>query len=224
MAVAQQVLAELSALGTEQNRKVYRRHGTGDNLYGVSYADLGKVAKRIKTDHELALDLWASGNHDARVLALMVADPKRVDEATLDAWVRQTGNYTLADALAVFVAKTPFLRAKAEEWSPSEDEWVGTTGWDLVAHLAMQDASLPDAYFEGYLATIERQLHASKNRVRYAMNSALIAIGTRNLALEALALGVAARLGKVVVDHGETGCKTPDAATYIAKARARKAR
>ena len=70
-----QVLQELEALGKEQTRKTYRRHGVGENQYGVSYADLGKLKKRLKTDHALALKLWASGNHDARILALMIADP-----------------------------------------------------------------------------------------------------------------------------------------------------
>jgi 3-methyladenine DNA glycosylase AlkD len=222
MATTEQVLEELSELGTAQNRKVYRRHGTGDNLFGVSYADLGKVVKRIKTDHDLAQGLWASGNHDARVLAMMVADPKRADEATIEAWVGEAGNHVLADALAGFVAKTPFARAKAEEWSRSPDEVIGTAGWDLVGSLALSDKSLPDEYFAEYLDTIERDLHGSKNRVRYAMNTALIAIGMRSPSLEAQALGVAARIGKVEVDHGETGCKTPDAAVYIARAKARK--
>jgi 3-methyladenine DNA glycosylase AlkD len=222
MATTEQVLGELSALGTAQNRKVYKRHGSGDNLFGVSYADLGKVVKRIKTDHDLAKGLWASGNHDARVLALMVADPARADEATIEAWVAEADNYVLADAVAGFVAKTPFARAKAEAWSRSQDEWVGTAGWDLVGSLGLGDRSLPDEYFKDYLGRIERDLHDSLNRVRYAMNTALIAIGMRSPELEQKALAVAARIGKVEVDHGETGCKTPDAATYIVRAKARK--
>ena len=73
-----QALAKLKALGTAQNRKVYARHGVTREAFGVSYANLGKLVREIKVDHELALGLWKSGNHDARVLATMVADPEEV--------------------------------------------------------------------------------------------------------------------------------------------------
>src|SRR3990172_1099061 len=95
---AAEVLAELNKMGTEQNRKVYARHGVGPNMYGVSYANLGALKKKIKVDHGLALDLWASGNHDARVLATMIADPKQADDELLDGWVRDLDNYVLTDA------------------------------------------------------------------------------------------------------------------------------
>jgi hypothetical protein len=85
----------------------------------------------------------------------------------------------------------------------------------------MNDPTLPDAFFEPHLARIERDIHAEKNRVREAMNNALIAIGMRDDALEARALAVAQTIGKVHVDHGETGCKTPDALSYIRKGRDR---
>jgi 3-methyladenine DNA glycosylase AlkD len=76
----------LESLGTAQNRKVYPRHGVGENLFGVSFADLGKLTKQIKKDHALALQLWQTGNHDARILATMIADPQEMDENTLQSW------------------------------------------------------------------------------------------------------------------------------------------
>jgi hypothetical protein len=88
----------------------------------------------------------------------------------------------------------------------------------------MKDDELPDEYFENHLEMIERGIHSAKNRVRAAMNGALIGIGMRNSRLEKKALAAAARIGRVEVDHGETGCKTPDAAAYIRKAAARKKR
>jgi hypothetical protein len=84
----------------------------------------------------------------------------------------------------------------------------------------MQDATLPDSYFEPLLDRIAHDLHGSKNRVRYAMNNVVIAIGVRSDALEAQAVDAAQRIGKVIVDHGETNCKTPDAIPYIQKTRA----
>lgn len=99
---------------------------------------------------------------------------------------------------------------------------MGRAGWRALAHDAMSDDELPDDYFESYLDIVEKDIHSRKNRVRDAMNSALIAIGTRNPRLEKKALGVAKAIGKVEVDHGETGCKTPEAADYIRKANQRK--
>lgn len=218
-----EILQELEALGTEQTRKTYQRHGVRANMYGVLFGDMGKLKKRIKTDHALALRLWASGNHDARILATMIADPQQIDSATLDSWVRDLDNYVIVDAFSSFVGSSPLARQKAEQWIESDDEWTGDAGWSLIGQLALKDPSLPDAYFEPYLARIERDLHGSKNRVRHAMNGAVIAIGVRSDVLEAEAVAAAERIGKVVVDHGKTDCKTPDAIAYIAKTRARRA-
>ncbi len=217
-----EILAELVSLGSEQTRKTYARHGVGANQYGVSYAALGKLKKRLKINHPLALSLWASGNHDARILALMIADPQGADSALLDQWVRDLDNYVISDALSAYVAATPLAQVAAEQWVQSGQEWIGATGWNAMAHLALHDSALPDAYFESYLDQITRDLHASKNRVRHCMNNALIAIALRSAALEAQAIAAAQQIGKVVVDHGQTNCKTPAAIPYIQKAKARK--
>ena len=219
--VSTNILRELESLGTEQNRKIYRRHGAGNNLYGVSFANLKDLAKKHKANHQLALELWASGNDDARVLATMIADPKLADDSMIEGWASDLTNYGLADALEGFVAKTALVRQKAEEWIQSDEEWRGSMGWQLVGHRALHDKDLPDDYFERHLQTIERDIHSAKNRVRYSMNGALIAIGMRNENLKTKALAAAERIGKVEVDHGETGCKTPDAVPYILKASAR---
>src|SRR3990172_2622277 len=100
------VMKQLESLGTEQNRKVYRRHGVGDNMYGVSYANLGKLKKRIKVDHDLAQKLWATGNHDARILATMIADPEQTTDKLLESWARDLSNYVLTDAFSAFAAQT----------------------------------------------------------------------------------------------------------------------
>jgi 3-methyladenine DNA glycosylase AlkD len=208
-------MQQLQELGSAQNRKVYARHGVGNNMFGVSYGNLNKLAKAARTDQSLARELWATGNHDARVLATMAADPSQADERLLDQWLADLDSYVITDAFSGFVGKTQLARAKGEEWIGSDEEWPGRAGWHQVAHLAMNQPELPDAYFAAHLSTIENEIHARKNRVKDAMNSALIAIGIRNAALEEQALAAAARIGKVEVDHGETGCKTPDAAEYI---------
>ena len=211
----QEAIQQLHEMGTAQNRKVYARHGVRENMFGVSYANLNKLAKAARKDHSLALELWATGNHDARVLATMVADPSRAYESLLDEWLADLDSYVITDAFSGLAGKTGLAQVKGEEWIGSDGEWPGRAGWHLIAHLAMKNQDLPDTYFTAYLATIEGTIHVSKNRVKDAMNSALIAIGIRNDVLEEQALAAAARIGKVEVDHGETGCKTPDAADYI---------
>lgn len=212
-----EAMKQLEAFGTEQNRKVYARHGVKPPAFGVSFANLRALGKKIGLDTKLALELWVTGNHDARVLATIVADPKEMSSAQLDAWAKDLSNYVLCDALSGVAAKSPHARAKLEKWDASKNEWIGRAGWTLLAHLAMEDHALPDAFFEERLETIERDIHRQKNYTRYGMNAALIAIGGRGGALMKRALAAAKAIGTVEVDHGETGCKTPDAAPYIRK-------
>ncbi len=211
----QEAIKQLQEMGTAQNRKIYARHGVRENMFGVSYANLNKLAKAVRKDHSLALELWGTGNHDARVLATMVANPSGADESLLDKWLADLDSYVITDAFSGFAGKTGLAQVKGEEWIGSNEEWPGRAGWHLIAHLAMKNQDLPDTYFNYHLETIENEIHTRKNRVKDAMNSALIAIGIRNETLEEQALAAATRIGKVEVDHGETGCKTPDAADYI---------
>lgn len=217
-----QALQQLEAAGSAQTRKTYARHGVGPKMFGVSYAVLGKLTRQIKRDHALALGLWASGWHDARVLATMIADPLQADAALLDRWVADCDIRALPGAVAKFAAGSALAEAKAAEWRADARESVAVTGWDLVAELALE-STVPDATFAALLKTIEREIHQAPNHVRYAMNGALIAIGVRNPKLEKLAVAAAKRIGKVEVDHGDTSCKTPDAVAYIAKTKARRA-
>ncbi len=200
---------------------MYPRHGITDGLFGVSYANLGTLRKKIKVDHGLAGELWATGNHDARILATMVADPEQLDEAQLDAWVADLSDYVTTDAFAKVAATSEPAVAKMQQWTRADGEWIERAGWLVLAGLALGRPELPDSFFADYLPVIERDAHGAKNRVKDAMNSALIAIGSRSDGLEAAALEVAERLGGLDVDHGETGCKTPLAAAYIPKSRAR---
>lgn len=209
------VLKELEGFGTEQNRKVYGRHGVGENQYGVSFGNLRALGKRHLGDQRLAEELWATGNNDARVLATIIADPDAMTGKLIDTWRKELDNYVITDAFTGLVARTPHCRKKMEKWATAKAEWTSRTGFGLLAHLAMRDPTLPDDYFEAYLEMIEQEIHTRKNRTRDAMNSALIAIGIRNRKLQSKAIAAAKRIGKVEVDHGETGCKTPDAVDYI---------
>jgi 3-methyladenine DNA glycosylase AlkD len=217
-----EVMRELESMGTAQNRKIYGRHGVAGRMFGVSYANLGKLRKKIKIDHELAVALWASGNHDARVLATMVADPGKLTGRDLDAWVKELDNYVLTDAFSGLAGRSAAARKKLDRWIKSRSEWARSAGWNLVSGMALHAEEADDSVLEAYLEIVESGIHSAPNRVRHSMNMALISIGMRNAALEKKAVAAAGRIGKVEVEHGETSCKTPDAAAYIRKARARK--
>ncbi|XXT44645.1 DNA alkylation repair protein [Sorangium sp. So ce513] len=209
-----EVMSELERLGTEQNRTVYRRHGATDPLFGVSFAHMNALAKRIKRDHELAEALWATGNSDARTLAAAIADPARFTREALDAWLDGLRSPLLIDLFVKHIAlKTPFARDAMERWTASDDEWTGRAGWTLLGALAAEDPSLPDSVFEERLSAIEASIHRAKNRAREAMNSALISIGARNEPLRGAALTAARRIGKVDIDLGDTGYRAPPDAT-----------
>lgn len=218
-----EVMKELESFGTEQNRKVYTRHGVDTQMFGVSYANIEKLRKKIKRDHALSESLWNTGNHDARILATMIADPDQLTTKQVDSWSKDLTNYVITDAFVKLLGNSPLAQKKAEQWAKSKDEWIGSGGWLLIGIVASKENDLPDNYFEDYLKTIEDKIQTSKNRVKYSMNLALISIGLRNDKLEKKALAAAKRIGKVEVDHGETGCKTPIAAEYIAKVKQRKA-
>ncbi len=136
-------------------------------------------------------------------------------------WAGDLDCYPIADAFASYVARTPLAFTKAEAWSQSNEEWVGSAGWLLVAYLS-RNKMLADSYFEQRLEVIRRDIKKAKNRVRHNMNNALIGISLRSAALQREAVAVARAIGKVEVDHGQTACTTPDAEAYILKARAHK--
>jgi len=214
-----EIMQQLESLGRESHRKTYVRHGITEPAFGVSYADFKIIVKKIKKNHALAIQLWETGIYDARILATMIADPKQLSLEHIDTWVKQLTSYATTDAFAGMVAGSPFIQAKMMEWIQTDNEWICCAGWNLLAHLALEHPDLPDEFFYPYLTTIQNHIHQGKNRVRYNMNNALIAIGRRNDTLKEKALAVAKIIGKVEVDHGPTWCKTPLAEEYILRER-----
>lgn len=213
-----QVMQALEQAGSEQTRKTYRRHGAPEPMFGVSFATLKTLLKQIGVDHELALALWETGNFDARNLALKVADPAQMDVATLDRWARSGATRTCKDYVAALAGESGQGRVCAEAWLSDADAAVRAIGWSMIGVLAMGDPDAGDERFLARLAEIEQHIHAVSNAEREAMNLALIAIGSRNPALREASSATATRIGTVHVNHGDTACKTPDAASYIDKA------
>jgi hypothetical protein len=224
---AKKMLSELKSLGKESGAKTYRRHGATGEVWGVSYADFGKIKKRIGVDQELADALWDSGVHDAGVLAAMVADPQCIAVGTLDRWARRVESHMLAWELGNLAGRSRHGRSRAEKWTRARSDLVAASGWNTVAVLAeggaprgapeVSDPALDEDWFAARLREIEEGMEAAGNRTRYSMNTALIAIGARGGRLQKSAIAVARRIGKVEVDHGDTSCKTPDAESYILK-------
>ena len=212
-----EALAALEAAGNPATLATYRRHGVAGPAFGVKLGDLDPVRKRAGTDAALASALWATGNHDARVLACRVADPKALSAAQLEAWIADVRDYVLADALAGLAAKSPHRARLGEAWRADEREYVGRLGWRMIARRAMAEPDLPAALLEAWLGQIQADLPRAANRTREAMHDALIAIGGTRADVRPRALAVARAVSPVVIDHGETGCKTPDAVAYIEK-------
>ncbi|MBX3436827.1 MAG: DNA alkylation repair protein [Planctomycetaceae bacterium] len=218
----QQVMSALQSMGTAQNRKVYARHGAGENVFGVSFAELRPFAKRMGVDHPLAEELWATGNSDARTLATLIADPQSFTAASADQWVGSISYSLLADMLAPVIARSPLAKSKLAKWTRSRKEYIRQCGYVLLCCLLKDHPQqVDDATCRRFLVAIEAQIHDSPNRARHAMNMAVTAIGIYRPELREEAIASARRIGRVDVDHGETGCRTPDAEAYILKAAAR---
>lgn len=213
----QEVMSTLEKAGSTQTRKTYLRHGAPEPMFGVSFATLKTLYKRIKIDQELAEALWETGNFDARNLAVKIADPAAIAAKELDRWAGSATAPMCGAYVGHLAAESPHGQAKVEKWLASADVTTRSAGWCLVAALAMIDEAMADAWFAARLAEIEKGVHSAANANRYHMNQALIAIGGRNAGLRRFALASAKRIGNVEVDHGDTDCKTPDAAEYIEK-------
>ena len=215
------VLETLEAKGKEHTAKIYVRHGVRDRTFGVSYADLGKLQKKLKRDQKLAERLWRTKVHDARILAAKIADPESMSAAVLQRWIKDVKDHVVSGAVADVASKHGDAEALALSWIDSDKEFVASTGWAMIAILGT-GGRLKVTQARKLISRIQREIHDAKNRVRYGMNSALIGIGGGLPALTEAALKAAAKVGKVDVDHGETSCKTPDAASMIGKMVARR--
>ena len=216
---AQSVLTTLKKFAKPQTAAIYKRHGSGENVFGVLTSEIAKLHKKIKLDHALALELWKTGNAEARALALLIADPAKLTRRDADRFLKDGPIGFVGCYLAPLVARSAIADETMRAWMKSKDELTREMGFGVLSARLKDDPDcITDRDAEKLVETIESQIHASPNKARHAMNGALIAIGTFKPSLRDTAVAAARRIGKVTVDHGETGCKTPDAASYIEKA------
>lgn len=209
-----EVVAWLRSRGKPNTARIYRRHGVAGETVGVAYADIGALVKRLRIDQALASDLWNTGLHDARVVAAKIADPAAMTRRRIEAWLQDCKDYVITGAVAGLAARMPVAAELAHGWIETPTEFHAAAGWNVFSIIAT-DGALPVAAARPLLRRIVRDIHAAPNRARYSMNNALIAVGGGIPELRETAIDAAREIGPVVVDHGETGCQTPDAASYI---------
>lgn len=164
---------------------------------GVSLPNLRKIAKSIKKDHQLALELWATGIHECRVLASLVDDPKHVTQEQMDSWAADFYSWDVCDQVCGnLFDRTPYAIEKAFEYSRSEKEYIKRAGFVLMAEFAVHDKKANDESFMPFFPIIEREAWDDRNFVKKAVNWALRQIGKRNRNLGKAAKECALRIAQ----------------------------
>jgi 3-methyladenine DNA glycosylase AlkD len=165
---------------------------------GLSMPLLRSMAGRIGRNHELAQGLWNSGVHEARILAALVDEPKKVTELQMEKWVADFDSWDVCDGCCGnLFDRTPFAYEKAVAWSKRGEEFVKRAGYVLMAELAVHDKEAPDDAFLGFFGPIERGSTDSRNFVKKGVNWALRQIGKRNLKMNRAALQLAGKISKM---------------------------
>lgn len=222
----EQVMHELEEMGSEQTRKTYKRHGFKEPMYGVKIGDLKKLAKKIKKDHELGLELYRTGNYDAKYLAQYIVEPKKMSKEILDEWVNAADGYSLSEyAVSAVAAESPFALECIRDWikcTGDNSEAVKAAGYSTYSYYIsmIPNEQLDLDEISSLIKEIGTKIHSEQNRVRYTMNGFVISVGTYIPELLDQAIATAEAIGKVSVDMGDTSCKVPLAKEYIQKVHA----
>ncbi|MCG3172210.1 MAG: hypothetical protein GMKNLPBB_00356 [Myxococcota bacterium] len=176
------ILRDLSAMGSKENRIGMARYGINtQNAFGVSVNALRKYAKGLGRDHQLALALWDTGKHEARLLACFVDNPREVTEAQMESWIAGFNSWDLCDQACMnLFDRTPYAWSKAAEWMRRTGEWEKRAGFALAAALAMHDKTAPDDRFIDLLGESIQWAFDERNFVRKAVSWALRNTGKRN--------------------------------------------
>jgi 3-methyladenine DNA glycosylase AlkD len=221
---ADEIVEQLKPLGSDAYKSVLRKHGVQEPVFGVKVEDLKKIQKRIKKDYRLALDLYDTSIYDAMYLAGLIADDPKMTKKDLRHWVKKATCATLSEYTVAWVAaESAHGRELALEWIESKEESVAACGWATLSGLVAtkDDSELDLAELKRLLQRVEKTIHQQPNRVRYALNNFVIAVGSYVKPLTDAALQAAAKIGGVAVDMGRTACKVPDASKYIQKVQKR---
>ena len=209
-----EVLALLKENKDERGIKAMEKVGV--KSFGLGMTKLKALAKKIGTDHELALQIWEEQYPDTKILATLIADPKQVTRNELEKWAMEPQSWIISHSMCNnLMPQVPYLIDMAEDWAQSPNHNLRRCGYLCMAEIAKDNTNLPDEYFHSYLDMIERDIAGEENLVKDAMNNALIAIGSHSKSLNRKALPIAEKIGKVEVDYGDNSCEALDAVKHL---------
>jgi len=215
---AKQVLAQLKALGNDARRKHNAKVGPDgtaapDNQFGVPLGDIRGIAKKLKTDHDLALKLWNTDNLEAQLLATLIIKPESLSTDDLDGLTRSTVGVQAAEWLnAYVVAKHPKKESLREKWmNPKEkDRWAARAGWHFTASkLSKGGKEAAGLDVPGLLDRIEKEMPKAPPETQWTMNNTLIAIGVEHAAHRKRAIAIGEKIGLYKDWPMSKGCIIP---------------
>ena len=206
-----EVMAELAGSEDPKAREVNEKHGDD---HGVNLGKLRAVAKRLKTQQELARDLWATDDTAARLLALLICRPKAFERDELDVMLREARAPKVHDWLVNYVVKkNPYSEELRVAWTADPDPVVASAGWALTTERVSKKPEGLD--LARLLDVIETEMKDAPDRLQWAMNHCLAQIGIDHPEHRARALDIGERL-EVLKDYPTSpGCTSPFAPTWI---------
>lgn len=209
-----EILAQLETLGNEKVRAINRKHGAGDNQFGVLRGNVRKLAKQIKANHELALALWKTENIDARFLAILLIKPKSLSVDEVDGMVRSVTFVEVADWLASYVLKKhPDKEILRQRWMADDDPMAARAGWSLTAERVVKS---PDGLdLKALLDRIESTMADADAVVQWTMNMTLAEIGIHHAKHRRRAMAIGESLGIYRDYPVSRGCTSPFAPIWI---------
>jgi 3-methyladenine DNA glycosylase AlkD len=210
----EEVLTRLKSLGDEKVRKHNKKHGAGDNQFGVKRGDIRKIADKLKVNNQLAMDLWHTGNVDARFLAILLTKPKDLSRGDVDRLVRSCDFSEVADWLNSYVVKKhPDKEALRESWMKDGDRWAARAGWSLTSERISKSPGGLDP--PALLDRIESEMKNSAPEVQWTMNSCLAGIGIHFPKHRKRAIAIGEKLGIYRDYPVSKGCTSPFAPIWI---------
>jgi len=189
------VLIVLGSLATADHLSKFAHFGINDSTaLGVKVPLLRNLAKEIGKNHDLAIELWNTGIHEARLLASMIEDPKQITEQQFDAWVNEFDSWDICDQTCSILGKTHFPLQKITEYSSRSEEFVKRTAFVLMCDQAVHHKEVENEQFYDFFNIIELEAWDDRNFVRKAVNWALRQIGKRNEVLRLKAIETCERI------------------------------
>lgn len=193
--IVEDILEELKSLSSLEHYAKLKRFGINNTkALGIKIPDLRNFAKKVGKNHDLALKLWKTEIHEARLLATMIDDPQQITEKQFDAWVHDFDSWDICDQCCSLLVKTPFVLQKIENYSIAKEEFVKRTAYVLMCALVFYDKKATNEFFYPFFEIIEREAWDERNFVRKAVNWALRQIGKRNEILRLKALETAEKI------------------------------